>query len=201
MQMMGTAVVIPGQAFEPASMLDTLYAEKTTHIIVVPTMIYALVAAKSTHTKYAHLPLSHLEDVMMGGSGVTTEHLRLITEELGATGVENFYGCTEGLMVGSGCASASEIKSIVDGEDVSVGWPVFGYRVKVVDPETGETVPRNVRGEIHGYGWCMPEPYIGGVGKDTWYSDEKAQRWYKTGDQGRMDEQGRLFIMGRYKEM
>lgn len=199
--MTGTSVVIPGQAFEPVGMLDTLYREKATHTTMVPTMIYALVAAKATNDSYAHRPLSHIENVMLGGSGVTPEHLRLIFEELGATGVENFYGCTEGLFVLSGCTPASEITSIVDGEDISAGWPVPGYRVKVVDPETGETVPRNVLGEIHGHGWCMPEPYIGGVGKDTWYSDEKGQRWYKTGDQGRMDEQGRLFIMGRYKDM
>lgn len=199
--MTGTALAIPGQAFEPVSMLDTLYRERATHTSLVPTMIYALVAAKSASPQYAHRPLSHLENVMLGGSGVTPEHLRLITEELGATGVENFYGCTEGLFVGSGCASASEIASIVDGQDVSVGWPAPGYRMKVVDPETGETVPRNVLGEVHGYGWCMCEPYIGGVGQDAWYSDEKGQRWYKTGDQGRMDERGRLFIMGRYKEM
>lgn len=199
--MTGTAVVLPGPAFEPVGMLDTLYREQATHTAMVPTMIYALVAAKSANAEYGSRMLSHLEDVMLAGSAATAEHLRLITEELGATGVENFYGCTEGLFLGSRCASASNITSIVDGEDITVGWPAPGYRVKVVDPETGETVPRNVLGEIHGYGWCMPEPYIGGVGKDTWYSDEQAQRWYKTGDQGRMDEQGRLFIMGRYKEM
>lgn len=199
--MMGTAVVIPGQAFEPASMLEALYREQATHTVMVPTMIYGLVAAKAANTAYAHRPLSHLEDVMLGGSAVTPEHLRMITEELGATGLENAYGCTEGLSIYSGCTPASEIPSIVDGENACVGWPVFGYRVKVVDPETGKTVPRNVLGEIHGYGWCMPEPYIGGVGKDNWYSDEKGQRWYKTGDQARMDDQGRLFIMGRYKDM
>lgn len=199
--MVGAAAVVPGPAFEPAGMLDTLYREQATHTVMVPTMIYALVAAKAANAKYANRPLSHIENVMLGGAAVTPEHLRMTKEELGATGVENFYGSTEGVMVCSGCTPVSEILSIVDGEEVSVGWPVFGYRVKVVDPETGKTVPRNVRGEIHGCGWCMPEPYIGGVGKDTWYSDEEGLRWYKSGDQGRMDDRGRLFVMGRYKDM
>lgn len=164
-------------------------------------MVYALVAAKVANPQYASRPFTDLKNVVLGGAALTTEHLRLMTEDLGAMGITHFYGSTEGMLVSSGAVEASDFASIVYGEDVSVGRPMMSYRVKVVDPETGETVPRNVFGEIHGYGWCMPEPYIGGDGKDTWYSDEKGQRWYKTGDQGRVDEQGRLFVTGRYKDM
>lgn len=136
-------------------------------------MIYALAAAKAASAQYANRPLSNLENVLMGGAGVTAEHLRMVIEELGALAVENFYGSTEGLLLYSGRTRASEINSIVDGDNVTAGRPPAGYRAKIVDPETGKTVPRNTLGEIQGFGWCMSEPYIGGVGKDSWYSDER----------------------------
>lgn len=169
--------------------------------MLVPTMIYALVAAKAAHPQYEDQPLTNLESIMLGGAGVTAEHLRLITEELGAKGVENLYGCTEGLFVHGSIADASEIEANVDGEDVCAGKPAVGYRLKVVDPATGETVPRDVFGEVHGFGWGMNEQYVGGVGKDAWYEDSSGLKWYRTGDQGRVDELGRLFITGRYKDM
>lgn len=171
------------------------------HTVLVPTMIYALLAAKAASPRYANRPLSDLESVMMGGAGVSAGHCRLITEELGAMGVQNSFACTEGMLCNSGNTHASQIASICDGEDVCAGAPVMGYRLKIADPETGETVPRNVFGEIHCWGAYMPKGYIGGVGADAYYQDERGQQWYKTGDQGRVDEQGRLFVTGRYKDM
>lgn len=195
----GTALIFPGLAFEPALMLDTIFGERVTHTMLVPTMIHALVAVKAASSRFKDRPLSSMENIMLGGMALTTAELDLITSALGAHGFENLYGCSEGLLVSS--QWASEARKIADGNNVSVGGPVLGYRLRVIDPETGGVVPRGVLGEVHGSGPCLLGGYIGGVGKDAWYTDSDGACWYKTGDQGKIDEQGRLFVTGRYKDM
>lgn len=193
---MGAGVVFPGPAFDPDLTLETLYSERITHVTMVPTMLHALTAAKAA--KYPDIPLSDLKNVTFGGSSLTPETLSLVTQELGGGGAENIFGCTEGVLISSGCTN--DFSKIVDGEDVSVGWPLPGFGTRIVDPETGDVVPRNTVGEVHGCGPSVDGPYIGGVGKENWY-ETAGRLWYKTGDAGRMDDQGRTFITGRYKDM
>lgn len=193
---LGASVVFPGSAFDPDLTLETLYNERVTHIMMVPTMLHALTAVKAA--KYPRRPLSDLKNVTFGGSTLTPETLNLVTQELGAGGAENIFGCTEGVLISSGCTN--DFSKIVDGDDVSVGWPLAGFGTRIVDPETGEMVPRNTVGEVSGCGPSVDGPYIGGIGKENWY-EKDGRLWYKTGDAGRMDDQGRTFITGRYKDM
>lgn len=192
----GAGVVFPGSAFDPELTLEAFYREKVTHTMMVPTMIHALLSVKAA--KYPDRPLEDLKNVTFGGASLSPETLKLATRDLGAKGGENIFGCTEGLMTSSGCTS--DFRKIIDGEDVSIGWPLAGYGIRIVDPDTGEIVPRGALGEIHGCGPSVDGPYIGGVGADNWYEDD-GRLWYKTGDAGRMDDKGRSFITGRFKDM
>lgn len=196
---MGTALIFPGESFEPTLMLDTMFAERATHTVLVPPMVHALAAVKARSAKFKDRPLSDVENVSLAGALVTPDVLKLLVDTLGVRGVEICFGCTEGLVTSSTCTE--HVEKITDGVDVSVGWPLRGYSVRVVDPETGEVVPRGVLGEVHGSGVTVLGEYIGGRGKDAWYRDANGVVWYKTGDQARMDERGRLFITGRYKDM
>lgn len=193
---LGVGVVFPGPAFDAELMLETLYNERISHVVMVPTMLHALTAAKSA--RYPDRPMRDLKNVTFGGSSLTPETLRLVTGELGAGGAENIFGCTEGVLISSGCTG--DFGKIVDGDDVSVGWPLPGFGTRIVDPETNEIVPRGTVGEVHGCGPSVDGPYIGGVGKENWYEAD-GRLWYKTGDAGRMDERGRTFITGRFKDM
>lgn len=197
--MSGAALIFPGFAFEPTLMLDTISAERVTHMLLVPTMIHALVAVKASSPRFKDRPLSSMENIMLGGTALSTADLALIISVLGVRGFENFYGCSEGLLTSS--QWTSDAHRVANGNDVSVGEPLPGYRLRVIDPETGDVVPRGVPGEVHGSGPCLLGEYIGGVGQDVWYKDSDGTCWYKTGDQGRMDEEGKLFITGRYKDM
>jgi len=79
----------------------------------------------------------------------------------------------------------------------SVGPPLPGVEVRIVDPE-GNDVPHDVAGEILVRGPGVMRGYLD-RGDET--RSVLRDGWLRTGDQGRRDEDGYIFIMGRSKEM
>jgi acyl-CoA synthetase (AMP-forming)/AMP-acid ligase II len=78
---------------------------------------------------------------------------------------------------------------------LAVGRAYVGGRVKVVDPDTGITLPRGYGiecvGELHFGGDTVIKAYLGGVSPDSFYIEDKIS-WFKTGDQGRMATDGSI---------
>ncbi|MDP8992305.1 MAG: acyl--CoA ligase [Actinomycetota bacterium] len=115
-----------------------------------------------------------------------------IYSELGAE-ILYVYGCSEGFTT-----------ETIDRDDIlcgSVGSTVFrgppgappDGRVAVMDPETGDLLAPGQVGEIV-FGAAHPVRY--------WRAPEVAtDGWYHTGDLGRVDEDGRVFVLGRLKEL
>ncbi|OBR09711.1 AMP-binding enzyme [Colletotrichum higginsianum IMI 349063] len=203
----GAALVFPGPAFStPEALLSTLRRERITHTLLVPTLVHALVAVMEK----GQPPLESLLSVTFGGMILTKQETLATAKILGANAIENAYGCTEGVLTSTGSVVASgpdpHMSSSNDQEEVSVGRPPMGHGIKIVDPATGCVVPRNVTGEIHGYGPMISREgrwsYIGDEQNKAFYIEKETGRvWFQTGDMGRMDEKGDLFIVGRYKDM
>ncbi|KAL1610791.1 putative NRPS-like protein biosynthetic cluster [Paraconiothyrium brasiliense] len=189
----GSCQVFPTANFEPTTFLKIAQAERCTHTIAVPTMVYAMVLAKATQK----LKLDHMRTVLLGGAAVTPEVLRLCETELGVAGCEIGYGMTEGPIVFSGRCSAAELTN--NNGEVSVGTVLPETRIKICAPGSHEPVPRGEVGELHSKGPTVCTGYIGRDSEE--YYDEDGFRWCASGDMARIDEQGRVFIVGRYKEM
>lgn len=80
----------------------------------------------------------------------------------------------------------------------SIGVPVDLVEMKVVDPETGETCPPNVPGEIAVRG---PNVMIGYWNRPEETAEAVRDGWFYSGDVGRKDETGYYFIVDRIKDM
>lgn len=127
-----------------------------------------------------------------------------------------FWGSTEGMYT-TACAKGDALitdnpafevsesdKSQSDLKLLAVGRSYDGGRVKVVDPETGATLPRGYGeefvGELHFGGDTVIKSYLGGRSPESFYV-ENGHSWFRTGDQGRMAPDGSVFMLGRYKDM
>lgn len=191
----GATLLYPGPMFEPQAFLKAAEAEKCTHAIAVPTMVYALILARSTH----NIKPKHFETAFLGGSALTPELLTLVTDELGFKHVENGYGLTDGFFLLSG---EQDVKTLCRTRGVAIGRCLPGESMKICAPGSRTPLPRGQAGELHGSSVVMKNIYIGeGVGADVCYHDEDGKPWLITGDQGVIDEEGYLYINGRFKEM
>ncbi|KAI9826481.1 MAG: hypothetical protein M1819_007330 [Sarea resinae] len=190
----GATVVFPGPTFAPQAMMDAMQRERCTHTAMVPTMIHALMGVKPSDGG----TLDSLKGIMLAGSLLTPEILRLCQEEFGASGVENMYGMTEGVLVSTG--HVQDISDIVKGGDVAIGIPAGGSKIRICAPGERTPLPRGIAGELHFSGRQLIGEYISKK-VDDFYNGDDGRKWFITGDQALIDADGRLYIVGRYKDM
>jgi fatty-acyl-CoA synthase len=79
------------------------------------------------------------------------------------------------------------------------GYPAPGYEIRIVDPETGQSLPENVPGEIQVRGYTMMQGYYRKPVETAAALDSAG--WLHTGDMGILRPDGHLRFMGRYKDM
>ena len=187
----GACVVVPGEAFEPLLVLETVAAERCTSLYGVPMMFIA----ELDHPAFASHDLSSLRTGVMAGSSCPIEVMRAVQSRMGMREVTICYGMTETSPVSTQSATDDPLDKRV----TTVGRVHPHVEVKVVDPESGRIVPRGTSGELCTRGYSVMLGY---------WNDEAATRiaidagrWMHTGDLATMDDDGYVNIVGRIKDM
>lgn len=184
----GTLVVLP--EFSPAGFLEIAEREKITHTFMVPTQFIVTLDYQDFDT----FDLTHLQAVLCAGSPLRPdtkdEVLRRLTPNLYA-----LYGYSEGF------ASMSKPHMHADKPD-SVGIPVLGFDVKIFD-DHGKELEQGQIGEICGYGAGMMKCYYkrDDLTQEMIVVDTTGRSFLRSGDIGKMDEDGHLYILDRKKDM
>jgi fatty-acyl-CoA synthase len=187
----GATMVIPAPGFDPALTLQAVQDEKCTSLYGVPTMFIAELALPT----FADYDLSTLRTGIMAGSPCPVEVMKRVVAEMGMEEVTICYGMTETSPVSTQTGADDDL----DRRTATVGQVHPHLEVKVVDPETGLTLPRGEPGEFCTRGYSVMLGY--------WKDPEKtaevidAARWMHTGDLAVMDAEGYLNIVGRIKDM
>ncbi|MFC7957449.1 AMP-binding protein [Rhodococcoides kroppenstedtii] len=197
----GAAMVIPGPSFDPAAVLRAVSAERCTSLYGVPTMFIAVLAAlgdsaaEDESGTAAGYDLGTLRTGIMAGSPCPTEVMKQVIEVLGMTEVSIAYGMTETSPVSLQTRSDDTLEQRVS----TVGRVGPHLEVKIVDPVTGETVPRGEPGELCTRGYSVMIGYWNNPEKTAEAIDD--ERWMHTGDIGVMDDDGYVAVTGRIKDM
>lgn len=187
----GAAVVIPSPGFDPAATLDAVEAEQCTGVYGVPTMFIAM----QNHPSFAGRDLSSLRTGIMAGSVCPVEVMKHCVADMHMAEVAIAYGMTETSPV----SCQTLIDDDLDRRTATIGRAHPHIEVKVVNPETGETVERGEPGEFCTRGYSVMLGY--------WDNDEKTREaidsegWMHTGDLAVMREDGYCAIVGRIKDM
>jgi fatty-acyl-CoA synthase len=181
----GVCVVLQ-ESFDAGEALRLIEAERCSVVYGTPNIIQALHEHPEATTR-------DLSSLRKGTTLGTPEQVRRAIL-LGARQVCNVYGMTETY----GNSHVTDADDLLELRLVSVGKPLPGFRQRIVDPHTGQEVPAGQVGEIRLKGHVMPGYYKDPAQTAACFDEEG---WFKTGDLGCVDDEGRLYFRGRLKEM
>ena len=183
-----TSVILPRWDRELAGRLISKY--RITHWTCIPTMIIDLFGSPN----YKSFDLTSLTYLSGGGAAMPQAVAQRLLDEFGLTFAEG-YGLTE-------TAAPSHANLPERAKLQCLGIPIYGVDSRVVDPLTLKELPVGEVGEIitrgpmvfKGY-WGHPE-----ATKEAFVEFE-GQSFFRTGDLGRMDDEGYFFMTDRLKRM
>ena len=184
----GTLVV--QRRLDVAGCLELIQSEKITHTVMVPLQFQKVLEYKH----YGDYDLSSLDAYMCCGSPLAVGIKQEIVLRMPGHFIE-LYGLTEGLVTILG---PEDMLEKVD----SVGRACPGQYLAVIDEE-GNELPVGEAGEIVGSCRFMMAGYHDNAAADeeaTWIHSS-GERWLRTGDVGRFDEDGFLYLVDRKKDM
>jgi len=173
--------------FHPQYIWDVIEQEQITQFMSVPAMLKMMLQAPDWTEKN----IDSLRYIMCGASTVPPE----LIEQYHSFEIPivQVYGCTE-------YAGAISLWTQDTGANTynRTGKPLFHTQVKIVEPGTNTEVKPGQVGEIIVKGPC--------IFKEYWQQPIETEKvildgWYYTGDLGKLDEQGFLTVIDRYKDM
>jgi len=187
----GATMIIPGPGFEAETAMRTVTQERCTGLYGVPTMFIAM----QNHPTFAEHDLSTLRTGIMAGSPCPVEVMKKCVDLMNMSEVSIAYGMTETSPVSTQTRSDDDLERRTE----TIGRVHPNLEIKIVDPVSGEIVPRGETGELCTRGYSVMLGY--------WQEPEKTaevldpEGWMHTGDLAVMREDGYCTIVGRSKDM
>jgi acyl-CoA synthetase (AMP-forming)/AMP-acid ligase II len=184
----GTLVV--QRRFDVVGCLELIQRERITHMVMVPLQYQQLMESED----FGNYDLSSLDAYMCCGSPLAVSLKQDVIERLPGDLIE-LYGLTEGLV------------TILGPEDMlektdSVGRACPGQYLAIIDDD-GNMLPAGEAGEIVGQSRFLMAGYHANAAADeesTWVHPSGA-KWLRTGDIGKLDDDGFLYLVDRKKDM
>lgn len=186
----GACMVIPGEAFDPLAVLQTVEAEKCTGLHGVPTMFIAMLG----HPDFKTFDLSSLRTGIMAGSPCPIEVMRKVIHDMHQGEITIAYGMTETSPVSFQSSATDPLERRVS----TVGRIHPHVEVKIIDAD-GAIVAPGVTGELLTRGYSVMRGYWGDDANTAATID--AARWMHTGDLATIDAEGYCNIVGRIKDL
>ncbi|HEX5648215.1 MAG TPA: class I adenylate-forming enzyme family protein [Steroidobacteraceae bacterium] len=184
----GTIVVMP--SFSAEALADTIARFRVSHGGFVPVQLQRLMELDDVDRR----DFSSLQAIMCCGSPLPPALKRRTRDTLGCELIE-LYGLTEGIVT-------TLAPEDFDRKLESVGKPIPCQQLTLVRDDDREAGPGEF-GEICGFGRLVMEGYHNrpeATAEATW-TDPQGRRWLRTGDIGRIDDEGFLYIVDRKKDM
>ncbi|MBT7957058.1 MAG: AMP-binding protein [Rhodospirillaceae bacterium] len=187
----GAGIVVPAEHFDPLAVLEAIEQENCTGLHGVPTMFIS----ELEHTRFSKFDLTSLRTGIMAGAPCPPELMKRVINDM---------HCDE-ILIGYGQTEASPITHLTHADDnlirrtETVGTNLPHQEVKIVNPDSNVTLPREEIGEVCFRGYHVMSGYYNNPEATAIAID--AEGWLHSGDLGSMDGDGYVKITGRLKEM
>jgi len=184
----GTIVVT--RSFDARDWLEQVQRWRISHSAMVPVQFQRICSVPG----FSDYDTSSIKSLMCCGSPLTPALKADIMARLAPQLVE-LYGLTEGLITTLEPEDA-------EGRLASVGKPLIGTDLLILDDQD-QACPAGVPGEIVGRGRIVMAGYNkrSDANAEATWTDESGRRWLRTGDIGKLDEEGFLYLVDRKKDL
>lgn len=184
----GTLIV--SRRFEVNNCLETIERHRVTHATMVPLQFQKLLE----HPDFDRFDLASLDACMCCGSPLAASLKRELAERWPGDFIE-LYGLTEGLVT---ILSPEDLTSKTD----SVGRACPGQQLAIIG-DNDEILPNGESGEIVGESRFMMAGYLenDAANEEATWMHPSGQRWLRTGDVGKFDDDGFLYLVDRKKDL
>jgi len=187
----GAAMVVPAESFNGTATLEAIEKERATVLYGVPTMFIAQLQDPT----FPQRDLKSLRTGIMSGSPCPIEVMKQVVDQMGAKNITIAYGQTEASPVITQTHCDDPLQLRVE----TVGCPLPGVEVKVVDPATGAALGDNEQGELCARGHVVMLGYY--KNPEATKAAIDAEGWLHTGDLALRLPNGYYRITGRIKDM
>ncbi|UKY49751.1 AMP-binding protein [Streptomyces inhibens] len=183
--------VVLHRAFDPAAVLAAIAHDRITHLWLLPPLLYQLLDDPTVPTT----DLSSLTSITYGGCAASPSRLMQATKAFGPV-LYGMYGMSEAMSIA--VALPEDHTRTGPGGRITAGHALPGVELAVRDAD-GRDLPAGEQGEVHvrsagvmtGY-WKQPELTAQVLPGDG---------WLRTGDVGYLDDEGRLYLVDRVKDL
>ena len=193
---MGMKVILMPK-FDPTKFDEILIKHKPNYMAGVPSHYGYLLESK----KMKGIDLSFFKTPIVGGDKMDYNLEQQVNNFL------EEHNCGSRIIKGYGMSEVDAAVSVCINNDVnklkSVGIPLSHSNIGIFDPETNEELSYNEEGEVRISGPNVMLGYYNNKEEEEkiLHTDKRGTRWIHSGDLGHIDEDGNLFVKGRYKEM
>ncbi|KAJ8584360.1 acetyl-CoA synthetase-like protein [Rhizopogon salebrosus TDB-379] len=197
----GSCIVYPSETYDPKAIVDAVVQDRCTALHGVPTHFLGVLAEVQKRQEAGEkLDLSRLRTGIAAGSPIPINLMRQLIEKLNLVDLSIAYGMTETSPVSFQTTPADTIIKRVE----TVGRVQPHVKAKIIDGD-GNVVATGTPGELCVSGYLVHKGY--------WEDKEQTNKvvrvdpndpstvWMHTGDEGIMDEEGYLRIVGRIKDI
>ena len=186
----GSAMVFPGEGFDPLATLAAIEAERCTSLYGVPTMFIA----QLDHPEFERFDMSSLRTGVMAGTTCPIEVMRRAIARMNLRDITICYGMTETSPV----TFQTTLDDSLERRVATVGRVHPHMEAKVIDAE-GRIVPAGETGELCTRGYTVMLGYWGDDARTRAAIDPAG--WMHTGDLATIDADGYASIVGRIKDL
>ncbi|KAH8101930.1 acetyl-CoA synthetase-like protein [Cristinia sonorae] len=195
----GSCIVYPSPVYNPSAIVSTVVEEKCTALHGVPTHFLGVLSEVEERRKNGeNLDMSRLRTGIAAGSSIPMDLMKQLRAKMNLTDLTIAYGMTETSPVSFQTTPSDPIIKRVE----TVGKIHPHVKAKIVD-DAGKVVPVNTPGELLVAGYLLQKGYWNDKKQtaSVMKKDEEGTLWMHTGDEGVMDEEGYLRIVGRRKDI
>lgn len=194
--------IVPQVRFDAVATLEGIARHKATDVLLIPTMSLAVLEA----APQVGADLSSLRYALASGGRAPERIWKAIYEVLGVEVITTGYGMTETTASTTGTRPEDPLERIMNtngrmrqvgpAADPDLDGRLVLYRV--IDPESGQELPRGELGELVARGLGVTAGYY--KKPEATAAAFDAEGWLKTGDLGRIDDDDYIQLIGRSKE-